>query len=118
MRAYLIDVANNDAKVVDIQDSLETYYSLINCECIDIVTRTIGGKEFDIVCDDVGRLVDNPIPSMYSSKGEVMFCGNIVICGVADNNGCLTSLTDKDIELISRYIISSRVVLWLPIRFS
>ena len=47
-----------------------------------------------------------------------MFCGNIVICGVADNNGCLTSLTDKDIELISRYIIGSSVILWLPVRFS
>ena len=49
MKAYLIDVANRESKVVDIQDNLETYYSLINCDCIAIVTRYIGRNEIDIV---------------------------------------------------------------------
>jgi len=110
MRGYLIDVQNDEHRVVEIadKDHLGQFYDLIGCECIDIVTRKIGGKYFDVIVDDEGLFVQNPICSAYDSKHNPMLVGNIVILGVANDDGNLTSLSVHDVQLVKesiRYMI-------------
>lgn len=93
MKALLIDV-----------DGLKDYYRLIHCTTIDIVNRGITGKRYDIICDDEGTFADDPLISAIDDLGRVMLVGNLIVCGEADEEGNLTSLSEADIEHIKENI--------------
>lgn len=107
IKGVLIDVEEqtsvkptNGASVIEIEDALDTYYEILKCSCIDIVNREIGGKRFDIVCDDEGLFSDNVKPSAIAKGREVMLVGNLFIAGMADEEGNLTSLSQEDCDII------------------
>ena len=103
MKALLLDTVGKTTKVVD-ANTLEDYYGLIGCDCIDIVTRKIGRKVYDIIVDDEGLLKDDPIISAIDDFGRVMLVGSMIICGLADAEGELTDLSDNDIRYIKKRI--------------
>lgn len=84
----------------EIESNLDTYYSEIGCDCIEIPDRCIGGKLFNIICDEEGLLKDHPIPSAVGNGYQEAICGNLIVCGLADDDGELTSITDEDVQLI------------------
>ena len=88
-------------KVRFIENELETFYSLINCEYVEMYKRNINGKDFTIICDENGALKEKPIISAISHKGYTMFCGNLIIAGMPNEDGNLTNLSDKDVMLIN-----------------
>ena len=92
---YLID-PEGQASVVEIPNSLDGYYKLLDCQTIDIVKRKIGGKYYDIVCDDEGLFKDNPHISMIDSTGMAMIVGRFLVCN-HDGKGNEASLTQDDI---------------------
>lgn len=96
-----------ETKRVDL-DGLESYYKLIGCRCIDIIRRKIGNRYYEIICDDEGLMVDQPIISSVNRRGEIMTVGNIIITGKADYEGNLTGLTDNEINYIQRQIMHLR----------
>lgn len=102
-RMFLIDVINKQVKLV-FADDLGEFYEYIQCRCIDIVRRKIGGREFEIIVDDEGLLVDNPIVSALDKSLEAMLVGNLLIAGSEVIEGELTGLKDEDIEHIRKYI--------------
>ena len=104
MKMYLIDVINEKAEVVEAEDKLEDFYRLLNCSVIDIVRRKVGGRFYDIICDDNGLFAENPKISAIDDFGNVMFVGNLLITGLPDEEGELTSLTDGDIAYISKRV--------------
>lgn len=101
-RSYLIDV-NNTSREIEIKDDLQEFYKVLNCSTIDIVSREIGGKYYDIVCDDEGLCNNNPIVSAYDRNCRPMLVGNLLIFGVGED-GELGSLTDEDVEHIKKSI--------------
>lgn len=99
VRGILIDVSGNKVEEREVEEcNLDDLYGILNCNTIDIVVRTIGGKPFDIVCDDEGLLKENPIVTAISEKGDYMLVGNLFICN--HNKDCLASLNDDDIAHI------------------
>lgn len=97
MRGLLIKGMN----VTEVQASeLEDYYRLMEIDTIDIVTREINGKYYDIICDDEGLLKEHPIPTVFDIDRKPMIFGNIIIAGLADETGNMTDLTDEDIVKI------------------
>ena len=103
MKALLLDTVGKTTKVVD-ANTLEDYYRMIGCDCIDIVTRKIGRKVYDIIVDDEGLLKSDPIISAIDDFGRVMLVGSMIICGLADAEGELTDLSDNDIRYIKKRI--------------
>lgn len=101
---YLIDVENNEAKVVKAEDSLKEFYKLLNCSTIDIVQRKIGHKRYDIICDDNGLFVENPKISAIDDWGNTMFVGNLLITGLPDEDGELTDLSVHDLAYIAERV--------------
>lgn len=98
MKTIILDVKNSHLSVKDVEDRLETWYRELDCEWIDIVVRNIGGKRFNIICDDMGLLKPNKV-AIVDRDFSPMIVGNIAITN--DNGyGELTSLTDDDVELI------------------
>lgn len=53
--------------------------SMLGIETADIVTRTIKGVKFDILCDDEGLLVDKPIFSLVDSENYILLVGNLLL---------------------------------------
>lgn len=103
MKALLLDVINKTTKKVN-PESLEDYYNMIGCRYVEIVTRRIGRKYYDIICDEEGTFVDDPLISAIDDFGRVMFVGNLIISGTVDSEGELTDLTDNDIKYIKKRI--------------
>lgn len=108
LRGVLIDVNATDPKVIEIEDRLENFYDILNCHCIDIVTRKIGNVPFDIICDDNGLLKENPILTGMSFDEQSHLFGNLLIVGLADSEGNLTSLSAADIKKIGHYMWTTK----------
>lgn len=104
LKGVLIDVNEPRVKVMGVNDDLSSFYSILDCSCIDIVTRTIDGKEFTFVCDDEGLLKANSIPSAFSSTGTPMLVGSLFIVTENSKTGQLQSLSLDDVKYIKDYI--------------
>lgn len=98
----LLDAYNDMTVVMTVEAELQSYYTMLDCSCIDIVSRKIGGKWFDIVCDDEGLLVDDPKISAINNLGRPMLVGNLFI--VKHKGDDIGSLTEKDIEHVMKHI--------------
>ena len=96
-------------KATTIDDDLQVFYDIIGCECIDIVKRKIGDNYYNIICDDEGLFVEKPIISLaHPTDMYQTIHGNVIITGIEDENGNLTSLTKIDIVKIKsslKYLI-------------
>ena len=95
MKMLLLDVWNNELKVVD-ANGLDDYYKFIGCDCIDIVRRRIGGVLVEIVCDDEALLIDKPKISAIDVDGVPALFGNLLIASGRVVDGELTELTAEE----------------------
>ena len=104
---YLIDVQNEKAGAVTIQHGLTAYYQLLNCRCIDMVSRRIGKQAqrcYTIICDDEGLFAPDPQISAIDSLGQVMLVGNLLVVKV-DADGETQSLDDDDIRYLQKHTL-------------
>ena len=100
MKMLLLDVVNNDVRMVE-ANTLDDYYRLIGCDYVDIIHRRIGDVEVEIVLDDEGLLVEDPKPSGISVDGTPILFGNLLIAsGRVTDDGELTELTEYEVDEI------------------
>lgn len=97
IKAFLVDVNHKSARSVEIEPSLDTYYELLECDCIDIAERSVGGKIFDIIVDDEGLMRDTQVISAIDSRCKPMLVGNLLFVH-HDREGHTTGLSDSDCE--------------------
>lgn len=100
MKTLLLDAENREISVIDVEDDLDAFYEKLNCRCIDIPVRSIGGRYFDVMCDDEGLLKEDPVVSAIGSNG-VMLVGNLMFFH-HDDEGNLVELSDEDISHIKK----------------
>ena len=105
LRGVLVDVYANEAKEIEIEDSLDELYRVCRCSCIDIPNYYIGGRKFSCVVDDEGLLKKEPIISAINLiDHQVMLVGNIFIVNTNYMSGDLVSLTDEEIKFILKNV--------------
>lgn len=97
MKYLLIDVINNDVRLVEAND-LDDFYKLLNCRCIDIIHRKIGDIECSLIIDDEGLLKADPIVSAIDISGTPCLVGNILVASGRTVDGELTELTDEELQ--------------------
>jgi len=102
---FLVSIEDKKAEKVVIDHSLQSFYDTIHCvnDTIDIVSRQIGGKYFDIICDDDGLAKDPHHCSALDKKGNPMLVGSFLVAN-HDSAGDTRSLTDEDIALIRKSV--------------
>lgn len=106
MKAILYDVKKTkNVSVVDINFELDTFYKLVQCNTIDIVKSKVNGIDVEIIVDDEGLFVKDPILSCVRKSSEFdkfvpALYGNLLITGPADREGDLTALSDDVIEIL------------------
>lgn len=79
--------------------NLKDFYKELDCECFDITRRNVGGRIYDIYCDDIGTFRDDPIPSAFDRNRQPCMVGNLIF-SKHDFAGDSVSLTDDDIQHI------------------
>lgn len=112
---------SKEAELIEVEKvGLETYYSLIGCNLVDVVCYQKGQTSVDIWCDDEfwlshdGSQEDSKEPSVIITEelgtkgmGNAQFLfGNVVICG-HDDDGASRGLTDEELELATRMLEKS-----------
>lgn len=114
MKGFLVNVNEKTAGAVEFEAGLDNYYRLLDCDCIDIVTRTVDGREFDIICDDEALLKDSPVPSAIGKHGQAVLFGNLLIVH-HDEEGNTVGLSDDDVKaLTAATSIYLGLRYWLP----
>ncbi len=101
-KAYVIDVWNGEAKVVEKDWNLDAYYETIHCDCIDIAVRSIDGHPFNVVLDDEGLLKGGTRFGAYDITRGPALAGTLVFFGVNPYSMDLTGITEAEVALIER----------------
>lgn len=104
---YLIDVQNETAGAVTIQNGLTAYYRLLNCRCVDMVSRRIGvqaNRRYTIICDDEGLFTSDPKISAIDSLGQIMLIGNLFVVKI-NAEGETQSLDNDDIRYLQQHTL-------------
>jgi len=105
VKSFLIAVNNGysqgNAREVEVEDDLQAFYNLLGCEWIDIVSRKIDGRWFEIVCDDEGLLKDSPKVSAVDRMNRPMLVGNLLFFH-EDGEGNLVGISDDDVVFLTR----------------
>ena len=102
---FLVSIEDKKAEKVEIDHSLQAFYDTIHCfnDTIDIVRRKIGGKYFDVICDDDGLAREPHHCSAVDKEGEPMLVGSFLVAN-HDEAGETRSLTDEDIAVIQKSV--------------
>ena len=103
---FLVDTKNQQYRRTEVPDELDAYYALLHCETIEIHQVMIGtnGKIYDCICDEEGSFENDPRISAIDSLGSALFVGSLLIVGMADEEGDLTSLNDTDCDYIEGFV--------------
>lgn len=73
-------------KMSTINDTLETFYKIIDCDTIDIITRKIGDIYYKIICDDEALLKNNTKVTLIQKDRQEILLGNLIICPINYDN--------------------------------
>lgn len=102
LTAIFLDVKNGSGpQVIELKDDIKEFYKLIGCDAVDIVSRSVKGKKYTIICDDLGLYDKNLKPSAVSLTECFPLVGNLLIVGNVDSYGELTSLTKNDVKVLT-----------------
>ena len=93
----IIKEPKKEAKIIEIEDKLDTYYKLINCSIIDIV-RVPFHPDIAIIVDDEG-VWNEKEPNFW--RGCETIYGTAIFAGVDGED--LTDLTEEQINYMLDY---------------
>lgn len=97
--AYIISEKPGESGPKQIENSLEGFYKALRCDNIEILTRAIGGKYYDLIIDSEGRLKNRP--STAYAKDCLEDIEGPAIVAKYTGDGEEHSLTPEDLETIA-----------------
>ena len=102
---FLVSIEDKKAEKVVIDHTLQAFYDTIHCvyDTVDIVSRKIGGKYFDVICDDDGLAREPHHCSAVDKEGNPMLVGSFLVAN-HDEAGETRSLSDEDIAVIQKSV--------------
>lgn len=103
IRGFLIDPENNTAEERTIEKSLTSYYATLRCSRIGIVSRGIGGKRYDIICDDEALLKSPAYTSALDPDDNPALFNSLFVVKF-DGREDVTDLDDEDIDNIGGHL--------------
>lgn len=103
MKVYYINTNETVPKVIDIKHDINEFLRLLNCRMFDIVTRKIGGIEFDIYCDDEFLFTERPLVTAVYEDLEPQLCNNLIITH-STPEGETIGITDEDVKVLDDHI--------------
>ena len=91
-----------EISIENVNDELELYYDMLNCDMIDITTINVNGVEYDIIHDDEFLLKRPLIPTLYVNNELIIFGAFLI--SRANEDGEEIGLTHKEIDNFLEYM--------------
>lgn len=95
--------------VIRMRDSLERWYELLECRCIEI-HKLDQMSDVDFICDEEGKLVENPQANFYWPWGRDILTGIVAFAHDNINDSDMGDLTEEDIDHIVRFLNDYAVI--------
>lgn len=99
----VIKEPQKEAKIIEIEDKLDTYYKLIDCSVVDIVHVPFR-PDIAIIVDDEG-VWNEKEPNFW--RGCETIYGTAIFAGVDGEN--LTDLTEEQIKYLFNYFKNNSI---------
>lgn len=105
MKVYKLDEYSHEITLLDIKDDIETYYKLLQCDCIDVATFSCRESDFRIVAivDDVGAY--NRLPVCTYDVGIGYLYGTAIFARHYYNSSEFSDIEPEDLKIIQRCMI-------------
>ena len=84
---------------------LEDYQKFIHCQTIDIVSRTIGDREYEIICDDEGLSKRPALVSAVNNDGQPMLVGNLIVMGNSGGDEDVHEISFDEIQHLKKHFM-------------
>ena len=94
-------------RFIDSDNVLSELYRIIGCDLVELVQVEVGGKFYDVYCDEEFLLKEKPVPTLFLS-GEQVLCGNLVFT-TCDEEGKLGGVKEEDIGKLIDFILVQAV---------
>lgn len=91
-----------EISIENVNDELEVYYEMLNCDMIDITTINVNGVEYDIIHDDEFLLKRPLVPTLYVNNELIIFGAFLI--SRANEDGEEIGLTHKEIDNFLEYM--------------
>lgn len=103
IKVIILDTLKGKHSFETIDNNLQSFYKLLNCDTIEVVVRKINGKYYDIILDEEFLLkVDNgedlkPCIAVFNNPFVMseLYFGNAIIC-THNDDGDLEGLSDSE----------------------
>ena len=96
-------------RFIDSDNALSEMYRIIDCDLVELVQVEVGGKFYDVYCDEKFLLKGKPTPTLYINARQVL-CENLVFT-TCNEEGKLGGVTEGDIEKLIYFILVHAVKL-------
>lgn len=96
-------------RFIDSDNVLSEMYKIIGCDLVEIVQIEVGGKYFDVYCDEEFLLKAKPVPTLFLDDEQVL-CGNLIFT-TCDTNGKVDEVSEEDIDKLIDFILIQAVKL-------
>ena len=91
-----------EISIENVNDELEVYYEMLNCDMIDITTITVNDVEYDIIHDDEFLLKRPLVPTLYVNNELIIFGAFLI--SRTNEDGEEIGLTHKEIDNFLEYM--------------
>lgn len=93
--------------VIQSNTEIATLKKEIDCRMIDCIYRYIGGQQYMLYIDDMGKLDDNACVTAICNNANEHLVGNIIISGTP-SLGEATELSEDDIKKIQNNVVTMK----------
>lgn len=93
--------------VIDTDTDIKSLRNEIGCKMIDSIYRYIGGQQYMLYIDDMGKFADNACVTAICENANEHLVGNIIISGIP-LLGKGTELSEDDIKNIQNNVCTMK----------
>ena len=104
IKGLLIKEATERVQIIN-TNGLDDYYKIIKCSYIDIQEYEVGGKNYIFIFDGEFFDTGKTYTTVIDTEGKTLIAGDVYICGLPDDKGTYSSLTNDDIRNIENNIM-------------
>lgn len=106
LKGFLVDPAKHIAEPVSYVDDLKSFYKLLDCDCIDMMTIANAPATMDAIFDDefLVRRKGGSADVAYSN-GPVTLMGAVLFVGIDEEEGSCIDLTEEQFDWLARFVV-------------